>query len=393
MNRGHVRRPAATSAGRRRRSSTRRPRRRPSTTRNGSRSTTTRRARSATASTSPGRGSCSTRTTAPTPSRRSSSPRRATAARRSRRRSRSPATSSTARDRARSSGRTARSTCSGTAPRGSRRAELDVRGQVDRRRRDLEQAGRDRAAERDRATSQDTAFRVNSYPAAAAAPNGDLYATWTTETEDGAVAVYSKSTDGGATWTAPARVFAAATRTPVGYPVTQPSRRHARRAGPAGAGRGRLPGGGDRARTGGSYFAPTGRRRLALADLRRWTAAARGPDQLRQLGDYIHNTRLDYMVTDLTTNVRSRQHASDQHPQRVRRRVLRRLHRHRRRLGQRLPRLLDRQQQQADRRLVLRLPVRADADQPGGRRRLERQLLGLSMHRAGLAHRARGRLP
>ena len=35
--------------------------------------------------------------------------------------------------------------------------------------------------------------------------------------------MYSKSTDGGATWTAPARVFAPATRTPIGYPVTQPS--------------------------------------------------------------------------------------------------------------------------------------------------------------------------
>jgi hypothetical protein len=65
---------------------------------------------------------------------------------------------------------------------------------------------------------------VNSYPAAAAAPNGDLYATWTTEDEDdGSVAMWSKSTDGGQTWTAPARVFAPATRTPIGYPVAQPS--------------------------------------------------------------------------------------------------------------------------------------------------------------------------
>src|SRR6266550_8680149 len=60
----------------------------------------------------------------------------------------------------------------------------------------------------------DTAFRVNSFPAAAAAPNGDLYATWTTEMDPGgSVAVWSKSTDGGAHWTAPQRVFAAATRT------------------------------------------------------------------------------------------------------------------------------------------------------------------------------------
>src|SRR5207247_2266148 len=54
-------------------------------------------------------------------------------------------------------------------------------------------------------------FRVNSFPAAAAAPNGDVYATWTTETATaGSVAVWSKSTDGGVTWSDPARVFAAA---------------------------------------------------------------------------------------------------------------------------------------------------------------------------------------
>ncbi len=94
---------------------------------------------------------------------------------------------------------------------------------------------------------RDTAFRVNSYPAAAAAPNGDLYATWVTEVKNGAtsyagdtncaywivgsasvrdnchsVAVYSKSTDGGGHWTAPAPVFSAATRQAVDYPVRQP---------------------------------------------------------------------------------------------------------------------------------------------------------------------------
>jgi hypothetical protein len=35
-----------------------------------------------------------------------------------------------------------------------------------------------------------TAFRVNSYPAAAAAPNGDVYVTWNTEVDDTAP-VYS----------------------------------------------------------------------------------------------------------------------------------------------------------------------------------------------------------
>jgi hypothetical protein len=84
-----------------------------------------------------------------------------------------------------------------------------------------------------------TAFRVNSFPAAAASPNGDLYVAWSTAVAtrfDGdpscpsaschAAAVYSKSTDGGSTWSAPLPIFAglnASDRTPDGYPVTQPS--------------------------------------------------------------------------------------------------------------------------------------------------------------------------
>src|SRR5438105_2932851 len=68
----------------------------------------------------------------------------------------------------------------------------------------------------------DTVVRVNSFPAAAVAPNGDLYATWTTAISGASTAVYSKSTDGGATWSAPARVFTAGNRTAEGYPVTNP---------------------------------------------------------------------------------------------------------------------------------------------------------------------------
>jgi hypothetical protein len=93
---------------------------------------------------------------------------------------------------------------------------------------------------------RNTVFRVNSYPAAAAAPNGDVYATWNTEVDNTtpiytgdpgcayfipgnhvstchSVAVYSKSTDSGQTWSDPAPVFAAGTRTAAGYPVTQPT--------------------------------------------------------------------------------------------------------------------------------------------------------------------------
>jgi hypothetical protein len=98
-----------------------------------------------------------------------------------------------------------------------------------------------------------TAFRVNSFPAAAAAPNGDLYVAWSAEVPNTgatfagdpncaffinpggptavraichAAAVFSQSTDGGSTWTAPSPIFAglnASNRTPDGYPVTQPS--------------------------------------------------------------------------------------------------------------------------------------------------------------------------
>jgi len=83
-----------------------------------------------------------------------------------------------------------------------------------------------------------TAFRVNSFPAGAAAPNGDLYVAWSTlmsnsgglcasRTNNGchSATVYSKSTDGGATWSAPVPIFAAldaSMQTAVGYPVAQP---------------------------------------------------------------------------------------------------------------------------------------------------------------------------
>ena len=129
-----------------------------------------------------------------------------------------------------------------------------------------------------------TLFRVNSYPAAAAAPNGDLYATWTTETADGSVAVWSKSTDGGQTWTSPARVFAPATRTPDRLSGFAALGRVAQRAVAGRAGGGRLPGGCDRARRAGRLQRLPRRRRLALADLRQLPAVAREQDQLPGIG-------------------------------------------------------------------------------------------------------------
>jgi hypothetical protein len=149
----------------------------------------------------------------------------------------------------------------------------------------------------------DTLFRVNSYPAAAVAANGDVYATWTTETSAGSVAVYSKSTDGGATWTAPARVFAAATRTADGYPVTQPSGDTLNAPSPLGAVEDVFPA----AATG-----PNGQVYLSAYRgdvVSPWQTCAAGPPapvgriECDTLGDYINNTRLDYVVTDLTTGV------------------------------------------------------------------------------------------
>jgi hypothetical protein len=95
-----------------------------------------------------------------------------------------------------------------------------------------------------------TAFRVNSFPAADAAPNGDLYVAWSAEVPNSgatfvgdpkcaffivgtaavrrdchSAAVFSKSTDGGISWSAPSAIFAtlnASNRTSDGYPVTQP---------------------------------------------------------------------------------------------------------------------------------------------------------------------------
>jgi hypothetical protein len=166
-----------------------------------------------------------------------------------------------------------------------------------------------------------TAFRVNSFPAAAAAPNGDLYATWTTQSKTGktdgdrscaswlstnragcrSFAVYSRSTDGGATWSPPARVFAAATRTPVGYPVTQPSNGSTLSApSPTGAIEDIFPAIGT-APDGTVYI---GAYRGDVVSPWQTCQAGPPPPQGRidctTLGDYINNTRLDYVVTNLS---------------------------------------------------------------------------------------------
>jgi hypothetical protein len=183
---------------------------------------------------------------------------------------------------------------------------------------------------------RDTVFRVNSYPAAAAAPNGDVYATWNTEVDDTnpiytgdegcafylpgnhvdtchSVAVYSKSTDAGQTWSAPVPVFTAGSRTAAGYPVTQPTPE---------------PGGCQAADgcDGSTFNAPsplgpiedvfpaatvTPNGHVYLAAYRGttvspWQVCFSGPPPpvgritCDFLGPYINNTRLDYVVRDLS---------------------------------------------------------------------------------------------
>ena len=166
-----------------------------------------------------------------------------------------------------------------------------------------------------------TAFRVNSFPAAAAAPNGDLYVAWSTSVASNATsfagdptcpsaschsaAVYSRSTDGGSTWSAPVPIFAglnASNRATDGYPVTQPdgttlnapSARKVDTFWP------------------GVAISPSGRVYMSsyAADVvSPWQTCAASPPapegriNCTTLGKYINNARLDYYVADLTTSV------------------------------------------------------------------------------------------
>jgi hypothetical protein len=156
----------------------------------------------------------------------------------------------------------------------------------------------------------DTVFRVNSFPAAAAAPNGDLYATWTTVISGASTAVYSKSTDGGTTWSAPARVFAAGNRTPIGYPQAQPGGGTLDAPDPAGPVEDIFPA----VSVGADGHVHLGAYRGTVVSP--WQTCAAGPPppegriNCTTLGIYINNTRLDYVVRDLSggTNVVTQQH-------------------------------------------------------------------------------------
>jgi hypothetical protein len=162
-----------------------------------------------------------------------------------------------------------------------------------------------------------TVFRLNSFPAADVAPNGDLYVAWSSQQSDSSglcpsrtntgchlSALYSRSTDGGATWSTPALIFPAldaSMRTAIGYPVAQPD--------------------------GSTLNAPAARRvdtfwpAVAISQNGRvymsayaadvvspWRTCASGPPppegriNCSALGPYIHNARLDYAVADLSTS-------------------------------------------------------------------------------------------
>ncbi len=165
-----------------------------------------------------------------------------------------------------------------------------------------------------------TVFRVNSYPAAAVAPNGDLYVTWSSLVSNTSgslcpaftnkgchsAALFSKSSDGGETWSAPALVFPtldASNRTAIGYPVTQPDGTTLK-APPL--------------RRVDTFFpaaavSPSGHVYMSAyaADVvSPWqtcanpaTPTAVGRIDCLTLGPYVDNARLDYVVTDLTTNL------------------------------------------------------------------------------------------
>jgi hypothetical protein len=176
-----------------------------------------------------------------------------------------------------------------------------------------------------------TVFRVNSLPAAAISPYGDLYVAWSSEIKNiatgysvdaacaswitpatlvygncHAASFFSKSTDFGATWSTPALIFPArdaSSRTAIGYPVTQPT----------GAMLNAPP-----ARRVDTFFpavaiSPSGRIYMSAyaADVvSPWqrcatpaTPTAVGRINCLALDKYIHNARLDYVVTDLTTGV------------------------------------------------------------------------------------------
>jgi len=173
---------------------------------------------------------------------------------------------------------------------------------------------------------KNTVFRVNSFPAGAAAPNGDLYVAWSTEAPNAgsiyggtkgcesfysgmdtvyanchSAVVYSKSTDGGMNWSEPSAVFPTlegTTQSTDGYPVTQPD--GSQLDAPANHLVDTLWPGVAISPSGDVYMSAYG------ADVvSPWQtcdtpdAGAAGRINCLTLGNYINNARLDYYVTKL----------------------------------------------------------------------------------------------
>ncbi len=167
-----------------------------------------------------------------------------------------------------------------------------------------------------------TAFRVNSFPAGAAAPNGDIYLAWSGEVPNDdstyggttacayfwvgpsavynnchSAAVYSKSSDGGATWSAPAPILSTingSDRVAVGYPapdgLAAPAARRVDTFWPGVA-----------ASPSGTVYMSA----YSAGTVSPWQtcatpdAGAAGRINCLTLDGYIHNARLDYHVTNL----------------------------------------------------------------------------------------------
>ena len=171
-----------------------------------------------------------------------------------------------------------------------------------------------------------TVFRVNSFPAADVAPNGDLYVAWSSEVPNDnstyggttgcayfisgtaavynnchSAAVYSKSTNGGKTWSLPTPIFAAlnsSNQTPIGYPVTNPDNT-VLNAPDAHRVESLWP---------GVAVSPSGRVYMSAyaADVvSPWQSCASAPPppegriNCTTLGNYIDNARLDYYVANI----------------------------------------------------------------------------------------------
>jgi hypothetical protein len=142
----------------------------------------------------------------------------------------------------------------------------------------------------------DTAFRVNSFPAADIAPDGTLYAAWTTVENGRTVVDWSTSHDAGATWSAPVHLPGVdVNRVATGYAgtgLTPPAARPAESIWPAVA------------------VSPNGRVFVGayVGDVvAPWQSCAKfdpnGSIHCLTPGPTIDNTKLDFVVTDVTTGV------------------------------------------------------------------------------------------